>query len=533
MKSAGFGPLDYTAVLIYLAAIAAMGFCFVRRQRSTADYFVGGREFHWLPVAVSMFASLFSAISYIAAPAEAYNNGMMYFLFFILVLPAIPIAVVVFVRFLRGLLLTTAYEYLERRFDVRVRLATSWLFLLLRSFYLGVVLFASGLVLEPATGWPVWMSVILVGGIATACTTAGGIRAVIWIEVVQFVVLLGGILIVLGILIASHPEGLGGIWSYAKARNHTFGQLWDRSFYVLNPFERVSLWVLLLSAVFQKLSTVGADQIAIQRYLSTRSERDASQSMIWGTLLGIPVVFLLFLTGLGLFYYYGVHPERAMPGMTGDQALMHFVANELPPGVGGVILAGILAAVINTACSVLNSLSTCTIVDFYGRILDPDASDFRKLWLAKAMTAVWGVVSILCAGAIMWLFGTETGRNPLIEVSNVTIYLFSGIILAIFLLGILCRRANTVGVLAGVAAGLAAALAVTIPYYFRELPEGTPKLSFLWINIVGCVSTLVVGYTASWLAPAPDARQLDGLTYVCRQKKHSLEPGEEQHAAST
>ena len=181
----GFSFWDYGAMGLYLLAILALGAYFMR-QENTVDYFLGGRGFHWFPVALSMFASLFSATSYVAAPAEAFNHGMTLFLKSAAVILGVPPAVIIFVRFFRRLSLTTAYEYLERRFNLAVRLVTSFLFLLLRSFWLGVVLFASAVALEPATGWPVWGSVLLVGTVAIVYTTMGGIKSVIWIEVIQF-----------------------------------------------------------------------------------------------------------------------------------------------------------------------------------------------------------------------------------------------------------------------------------------------------------------------------------------------------------
>ncbi len=509
----GFGYLDYAAMVAYIGGIVAMGFFFMRRQETTEDYFLGGRRFHWLPVAISMFASLFSAISYIAVPAEAYNHGLMLFLFSVSVILGVPLAIIIFVRFFRRLSLTTAYEYLERRFDLRVRLMASFLFMLLRSFYLGVVLFASAVALQPATGWPVWFSIVLVGVVATIYTTMGGMKSVIWTDVVQFVVLFGGIVLILGILIADNSDGFGGIWSYAKDRQHTFNQLSDAKFYSFDPYQRISLWILIISAVFTKLGYAGVDQVTIQRYLSTRSENDASRSLIWGTLLGVPMMFLLYLTGLGLFYFYGTHPDKALPGMTGDHALAHFISTELPPGVGGIVMAAILAAVMSTVDSGLNCLSACSVTDFYSRVFRPDASEKRKLRVAQIMTIAWGAMSILCAGIIMWLFGTETGRNPLVVITNVTIGFFTGILLGVFLLGVLSKRANTPGVLVGAVAGLAAALAVTAPYYFRELPPDAPRLSFLWINIIGCLVTIVVGYVVSLLAPPPAPERIKALTY--------------------
>lgn len=509
----GFNAIDYAALVVYLAALIIGGVYFMRRQKNTDDYFLGGRGIHWLPVAISMFTSLFSAISYISAPAEAFNHGMMLFLFSVSVILGVPAAVIVFVRFFRRLSLTTAYEYLERRFSLQVRLLASFLFLMLRSFYLGVVLFASGVAMRPATGWPVWGTVVLVGVVATIYTTMGGISSVIWIDVMQFIVLLGGILLVVGQLAMAHPDGLAGIWAYAAEHGHTFDQLGDASFYSFDPYVRISFWVLIVSAVFTKLGYAGADQISIQRYLSTRSERDASRSLIWGTLLGIPVMGLLYFTGLALFYFYAVHPEKALPGMRGDHALALFISTELPLGIGGVVMAGILASVMTTIDSGLNSLATCTVTDFYGRVVAPAANDRRKLFWARVTTVLWGIVSVASAGAIMWLFGADSDRNPLIVVTNVTLGFFTGILLGVFLLGVLTRRANAPGVTVGAVAGLAAALAVTAPYYFRELPPDAPRLSFLWINVIGCGVTIVVGYGVSLFTRAPAAAQLEGLTY--------------------
>ncbi|NLE37220.1 MAG: sodium/solute symporter, partial [Pirellulaceae bacterium] len=374
----GFGFWDYLTLGVYLAGIVLLGAWFSRRQSSTDEYFLGSRGFHWLPVALSMFASLFSASSYVAAPAEAFNHGMTLFLKSVAVLLGVPLAVVLFVRPFRRMSLTTAYEYLERRFDLKVRLTASFLFLLLRSFWLGVVLFASAVALQPATGWPIWFSVVLVGIVATTYTTLGGMRSVIWTDVIQFLVLLGGILLVLATLTWGPAQSLVGIWEYGRDRGHAFNQVGKASFYSFDPFVQYSLWALVISAVFTKLSLAGADQISIQRYLSTRTEKDASRSMVWGTILGAPVMFLLYFSGLGLLWFYDTHPERALPNMTGDHALPHYIATELAPGVGGVLLAAILAAVMSTLDSGLNSLATCSVTDFYGRVFRPRATDHQK-----------------------------------------------------------------------------------------------------------------------------------------------------------
>jgi SSS family transporter len=370
----------------------------------------------------------------------------------------------------------------------------------------------------------VWLSIILMSALATIYTSFGGIKSVIWIEVMQFFIFVGGILLVLGILVFRYGGGIGEIWEYAQQRGHTFEQLASPSFYSLDPFLRVSLFGVLLSSIFTKLTLAGADQVSIQRYLSTRNESDAARSLIWGTILGIPVMFLLFLTGLALYWFYGTYPDWGVEGMTGDQALPHFLAHHLPPGFGGLMTAAILSSAMSTVESGLNSLSTCTVTDFYSRLVRPNATESQKLLLAKVFTVFWGLISMLSAVAIVWLYGAQNGKNPLVTISEVTLGFFGGILLGVFFLGILSRRATPRGVMIGIIAGFFAALAVTAPFYFRELPPGQKPLSFFWINIIGCVATFGTGYAASGMCRHPDAVKIIGLTYWDRHKSSLRKP---------
>ncbi|MCC6126388.1 MAG: sodium/solute symporter [Pirellulales bacterium] len=508
--------LDLIVLVAYFFILLGIGYYFMARQRNTTDYFLGGRKTPWFAAAISLFCSLFSAVSFIAAPGYAYTSGMPLYLSYPLFLLALPPAIVLFVRFYRRLELTSAYEYLERRFDVSVRAIASFLFLVLRCFYLGVVLYASALALAPLTGLNIWSGILIMGIVATATAGMGGMSSVIWADVFQFIVLLGGVLLVLGLLMAD-AGGLGEIWAFAGRHDRTFGILGKSEFYSFNPFVEVTLFPIIFSALFTKLSYSGADQVNIQRYLSTRGEKEAVQSLIWGTVVGMPVLLLLFLLGLGLFYFYQKHPELAKPEMTGDQVLPHFIAHQMPPGTGGLLIAAILAASLGALIAVINSLATCSITDFYVRLLRPLASESQKLRLAKRLTVFWGVMGMVSAGIIIWLFGANEGRNSLLKISQVTIGFFGGILLGVFLLGILTRRTTTLGVWVGVGCGLTIALAVTAPYYFFDRPEGEPQLSFLWINIIGCIVTIVAGYAASFFGPPPDRKKIAGMTYWDQQ----------------
>ncbi|MBN2580635.1 MAG: sodium/solute symporter [Pirellulales bacterium] len=511
-----FSPLDCVTLVVYFVVLFGIGLFFMSRQHNTEDYFLGGRKTPWFAAAISLFCSLFSAVSFIAVPGEAYEHGLTIFPRFVLFLAAVPVAVVLFVRFFRRLELTTAYEYLERRFNVTVRSIASFLFLVLRCFYLGVVMYASALALKPITGLDIVYGILIMGVAATVTTTLGGMSSVIWADVFQFIVLMGGVLLVL-VLLAADAGGLGTMWTYADQHDRTFGIFSDPKFYSFDPFIRATLFSTIFSAFFTKLSYSGADQVNIQRYLSTRGEKQAVRSLVWGTVVGIPVMFLLFLLGLGLFRFYHVHPQLASPDMRPDDALPHFIAHQLPAGTGGVLIAAILAASLGALIAVLNSLATCSITDFYSRLFRPQASEAQKLRLAKRLTVFWGIMGILSAFFLIWIYGAEEGRNSLLNVSEATIGLFGGILLGVFLLGILSRRTNSLGIWIGVGSGLAAALAVMAPYYFFPLPAGEPQLSFLWINIIGCVVTVAVGYVASFLSPPPDPRKITGMTYWDRK----------------
>lgn len=507
----GFESLDYVVILLYLLAIVGISVFFMKGQKDTADYFLGGRRFHWFPIAISMYATVFSAISFISSPGRAYNKGMTMYLYSIFAVLGALLGVKIFVPFFRRLSLTTAYEYLEYRFNLGIRLLASFLFLMLRVFYLGVVLYATAVALEPFTGWSYSFSIVIVGVIATLYTALGGMKTVVWTDVVQFAILLGGILLVVFMLGRAHPDGFTGIWQYARSEGHTFNEVAEARFYRFDPFV-TTFWGIFIFSVFTKLGYASADQSSIQRYLSTRNEKDASRSFFVGALLSIPVQFLLYFAGLGLLYFYATYPQKALPDMAGDHALARFISTELPAGVKGLLMAAILAAVMSTVDSVLNSLSACTVTDFVRRVFRPHATEQYYLRYARIATVAWGIVAIASAICIVALYG-DLKKNPLMTVSNATVGFFIGILLAVFLLGILTKRANPTGVFAGTGAGLVAVLVVTSLFYFRDLPEGSPQLSFTWITIVGCFVTLVVGYGVSLLTPPPAIEKIERFTY--------------------
>lgn len=493
MNSNCLSGLDYTIMGVYLSAMIVMGYWVGRKQHNTEDFFLAGRGMAWWPVAISLFASLFSAISYIAMPGEAYNFGMNMYLGGIIMLLPLPIMILFFLRLFYKLKLWTAYEYLERRFDVKVRIFGSIIFMLMRGLYLGVVLYATAMLMETTIGWPLWLSIVVVGAIGTVYTVLGGMAAVIWTDVVQFFILLGGIIIIIVMVALQVPGGIWGIWTEANNMGHGFNLGADSGFWDWGFTQRITIWVWLIAFVPMCISPA-IDQVNLQRCLSCKSFKTAGFSIIGSSVGMLPVTLLFYFAGLALLVYFKVLHPNAMPqDLNGDAAFTYFAANVLPNGLRGLLIAGILAAVMSTVDSTVNSLTAVSIKDIYQRVIKPDMSEAHYLKVAKLLTWAWGGFAILFGLIIITVF---TNRDiPLLEISNVSLGLFGGILLGAFALGLLTYRSNASGLMIGLAGGIITTLMVT--YFFYLAPAREDRISFMWLGLVSQLSVVIIAYTAS------------------------------------
>src|SRR5262245_1820627 len=322
-----------------------VGLWFTGRQKELKTYLLADQNVHWIIVGISILAALFSGISYLGAPAEAFFYDLSYLWAVASFLIATPITTLVFLPFFRGLKLYTAYEYLERRFHRRMRHLASALFLIRVSFNVGLDIYAPALAVMEVTGWPLWLSVMLTGIAATIYTTLGGMQAVIWTDTLQFLVLCGGIVVIVGFAIAAVPGGLPMIWQLASADGKT--GFWHPE---LDPTVRITIWSGLLGGASHNLVMMVTDQISVQRYLTAPSLKD-SQRALWLKLwVTFPLVALFYFSGTVLYGYYKAFPEQvpafaqaklvpglaetsaghAGPGIANDRLLPHFVVNHLP-----------------------------------------------------------------------------------------------------------------------------------------------------------------------------------------------------------
>ncbi len=487
-KPHSFRMVDYGVLFVYLASLVAMGFYFSRREKSTNDFFLGGHRIPWWAAGISIFGTQLSAITFMAIPGKAYHTDWVYFLGNMMIVATAPVIVYLYLPFFRRLNVTTAYEYLEQRFNTLTRLLGSGAFVAFQLGRMGVVLFLPAAALSAVTGINVYVCVILMGVLATVYTVLGGIEAVIWTDVLQVFVLLGGALLAL-ILIAVKLDG-GFLAIISEAGSH--GKLkaanltWD--------ITTTALWVVLLGKPFEVLISYTSDQTVVQRYLTTADEKAAARGIWTNAVLTIPASIIFFAVGTALWAFYKANPAELDPVGKIDQIFPWFIARELPMGVAGLVIAGLFAAAMSSLDSSMNSMATAITTDFYRRF-KPDTGDHQCLVLARWLTVLLGAVGTGC-GLYMSYLNSASMWDQYIKI----IGLFGGGLAGLFAVGIFTRRTNGVGVIFGFLGSAVILRAVTY----------TPVHIFLY-PLIGMGSCFVIGYVASMVVPGR-RRDLQGLT---------------------
>jgi sodium-coupled monocarboxylate transporter 8/12 len=509
-----------------MLVLVGVGVWFARQQKGLKSYLLADQNVHWSIVAVSVLAALFSGITYLGAPAEAFFYDLTYLWVVASFFIATPITTLVFLPFFRNLNLYTAYEYLERRFDIRLRWVASGLFITRIFFYLALVISAPAMAIMEITGWEYWVSVLLTGLAATLYTSLGGMKAVIWTDSLQFIVLCGGIVLIVAFAIAGVPGGFPAVWHLATEDQKTCLVHLE-----LNPAVRMTVWAALLGGCCSNLVQMVTDQIAVQRYLTARSLQESQRALWFKLWVTLPLVGLFYLTGTVLYGYYKARPERvpafanaqlvpdlaqpanfpAQEGLKNDRLLPYFVVHELPSPVPGLLIAAVLGATIAVVSAGVNSLATAALKDFRQTLGGAGDSELRQFWMARWLTLLFGVLATLLALVI--------GRlGTLLQATNTIMGLFGGPLLGVFLLGVLSRRANGSGALVGALAGALAGSLVA----FSEKLFAYP-ISFMWIAFSATAVTLILGLFASWFfaMPAPAAQ---ALVYRPRRRPAPVRP---------
>ena len=492
-------PLDWVMIVLYLALIAGIGiYCYRReKKQSTTEFFVGGRSIPFWAAGISLYATNSSALGYIATTAKAFATNWQYFLNNIIGVAGLVFVAIWIVPMLRRLQLMSVFSYLDQRFHRAVRFAASALCIVMHvGGRMSVILFLPSLVISTVTGLNVIWSILLMGLVTIAYTALGGMRAVIWTDLAQVIVKVGGLIFALVFIVSKLRGGVGEFFATAMADQKM--HLLDWHFDLTKP----TVWSIVFLVTVEVVLTFPKDQVLMQRVFTTTSAREAGRSIWVFAALIIPGSLLFYLIGTGLYVFYHSNPERMNPLLTVDATFPLFIAAELPVGVTGLMIAGLFSAAMATLSSILNSVATMVSVDFYEKIAKKPDQNF-SIKLAEWVTVITGLLGISLA-VLLSRFDVKSLFDTAAELWG----LLGGASGGAYTLGMLTRRANWQGVLIG----MAASFAVTFAAWTMDMVH-----PLLYLAVASLVS-IVVGYAASWLFPAPLPESLQGLTIFTPKK---------------
>jgi SSS family solute:Na+ symporter len=555
--------LDWAVVAAYVAWLIWDGVKRTKLDRTTESYFLANRSMPWWAVGLSVMATQLSAITLVGTTGQGYNDGLRFVQFYYGLPIAMIILCVTLVPFFYRAKVYTAYEYLERRFDLKTRTFTSGLFLVSRAMSCGAIAAAPAVVLSVVLGWSVTLTTLLILVPAVVYTMLGGVQAVTWTDVKTMSLTVFALVIAMVFLVMGLPDGVGVDDALTIAGGTGRLNAFDFDFTLTETY---TFWSGMLGGLFLMLSYFGCDQSQVQRYLTAKSVDDGRTSLLMSAFWKIPLQVLVLVVGVFTFLFYlfnqppllfnPVHEERVRASpvasvydglqrefqstftarrqaaidiaaarhagdvreqaratddftrqdaalrsirtravglvrQTTDDASYNdvnyvfptWITTALPIGIVGLWIAAIITAATDSIAAELNSLSTASVIDFYKRLVNPDASDAHYLLVSRVATGGWGIF----AGVIA-VYASSLG--PLIEVVNRFGSFFYGSILGVFMLAILTRRTTGTAAFAGLLAGMISVASVAI---------WRPDISFLWHNVIGAVVVFTVGFSLSLL----------------------------------
>jgi len=528
--------LDYTVIAIYLVGFIAMGY-FFKDNKDSKDYFLGGKSLGWFPLSLSTMATQLSAISFISAPAFVglKANGGMKWLTFEFAVPLAMIGIMFFIippLYKSGIV--SIYEYLEQRFSKSTRKIISVVFQISRALGTGVMVFTMALIIQAVVGISFHYTLIIISVVTLAYSYQGGMKAVVWGDAIQMIILFAGLVICL-IVGYSLLKDTGTFTGFDTDRL----QVIDFDNFGIFSGDEYGFWPMLLGGLFLYLSYYGTDQTQAQRLLSARDEGTIKKLLMANGLLRFPVVLVYCVMGLIIGYLVSNIPEfyesiqettrihypgeYAKSGFKPDLMIPVFITNYLPNGLIGILMVGVMSAAMSSLSSTINSLSAVTIEDFFNSG-EKKLEGKRYMFISKGLVVFWGSVCILAA----YLFGNS--QSTVIELINAISSLFFGPILAAFILAIFFRKVNHIGM------NVAIITSVVVNLVFKYLPDlvylfnqgsfyngnasihsaladtgitNVPDLFWIWYNLTGFVIALVVAVIVSKLTSKTPAKQLE------------------------
>lgn len=487
--------LDYLFLGLNFLGMALLGAYLSRRQKSTGEYALGGNKIRWWMAGISLFATQTSAISIMAIPAMTYNSGIIWLMQAIIAFPVVLALSWIIPPLLRRLKLTSVYGYLEQRYHPGIRvLASIQSVVFLTTARMTIIMLLPSLALAAVTGWHVVSCVLIIGVVATIYTGLGGIDAVVWNDVVQVILVIGGPILILILSIGELRGGLGQFVHIAMHYDKFRPAIWSWN------WSMPVFWLFVFTALMQFFVT-SADQSQVQRILCTPDAKAARSASIIAAVIGFLGALIFFFMGITLFAYFHCYPQKLDPTMRTDEVVPLFIVQTLPMGVRGLLIAGIFSAAMSAISGAMSSVGTLVAEDFFPRLF-PHASDRARLRIMRISTYLSGIIAIL----ITVIFAMS--KIPMIFTFWSKLYaLIGGGFAGIFFLGMFTRRANSVGVLIGALASIA------VTAYLMFCTDAH-WLLYMPASILICIT---VGYITSIFLPE-SKRDLTGLTVFVSPK---------------
>ena len=494
---------DLLAIILFFIAMTAMGIYFARKNTSTEEYFLGNRAFPSWAIGLSMLGTSISSVTFLAFPAAAFALDYRQVVQNLTLPVAAVLAVIFFIPFFRQCASASAFEYLEQRYGLAIRTYAAFSFVILNLVRLATVLYLISIPLAEMFGIPILWIILICGVVVGAYTVLGGIEAVIWTDVVQTIILLGGGVLCLGLIVCELPGGLPQIIEVGReCGKFSLGPM----SWTLN--ER-TFPVMILLGLVSFTTEYSSNQNVVQRYIAAKSLAAARRATWLCTVMSIPTWLLFFFIGTCLFVFYRVFPAEAIQSCAPEEVLPYFILTNSPPFVGGIIIAACIAAAMSSLDSAINAIATVCTIDFVKR-LGKERSDREHLRIAKLISC--GAGAVMIGGAILI---NHVPKESMVDLGIILGSLFGGGILSIFLLGFFTTRVGNRAIITGTCVALAFNIYLMFNT-FQWLPASLalPVHSY-WTTILVNALLFAAAYLLSWFMP--NRRDLAGLTVWTRR----------------
>jgi SSS family transporter len=481
----GFSILDYLIVVFYLLGVTIIGSFISGRQKTSRDYFLGGKAMSWWSVGFSIVASETSTLTFISIPGLAYKSNLHFLQIAIgYFIGRLLVSIIFIPAYYKGDL-ETAYDFIGKRFGISLRKFSSAVFIITRVLASGVRLFATAIPVHIITGFDYTTSILIIGIFTLVYTYLGGLKAVVAMDVVQLFIYLSGAVASMIIILNSLPNGWNDVILYATANGQNKFEIFNLSWgtgiigFLSSPY---TLLGGLLGGTFLTMASHGTDQLLVQRLLGCKSRWDSQRALMLDAVVIVLQFAFFLILGLCLYAFYNGVPFDQLGLNSSDEIFPKFIVENLPTGLAGLVIAGVFASAMGSLSSSISSLASSTYLDLFkltakGKSLDPKS----ELRWSKVFTLLWGF--ILIGGAMIF----TDNKNPVVELGlKIASFTYGGL-LGTFFLGLIFKRTNQRDAFVGFVAGLLTMIAVL--YY--------TKIDWTWHTLIGCIATILVGNISS------------------------------------